>query len=84
MRGKRCLINLVLLISIGGVLALTASTCVDCKDFYPDEFLDLALASRGPIIPVFAPYLNTHPYLLQTLKIFYFGRIDLPTSILRC
>jgi hypothetical protein len=84
MKGKSRLINLILLISIIGVLALTASTCVDCKDFYPDEFLDLALARQSPIIPVLAPYLNTHPYLLHPLKIFYFGRVDLPTSILRC
>jgi hypothetical protein len=78
------LIHLVLLISVVRVLTLTTSECVDCKDFYPDEFLDLALACRSPIIPVFAPYLNTHPYLLHPLKVFYFGRIDLPTSILRC
>jgi len=67
-----------------GSLALTASTYVDCKDFYPDEFLDLALACQYPILPVFAPHRNTHPFLLYCLKGFYFKRIALLTPILRC
>jgi hypothetical protein len=84
MKGKYCLISFVLLISIIGVLALSASEYVDCKGFYPDEFLDLALAWQCPISTVFARHLDTHPYLLYSLKIFDFRRIDLLTPILRC
>jgi hypothetical protein len=84
MKGKYFLLNFVLLISIIGVLALTASEYVDCKGFYPDEFLDLALAWEYPILPVFAPHLNTYSYLFRSVKIFYFQRMDLANPILRC
>jgi len=78
------LINLVLLISIIGVLSLTASQYVDCKDIYPDEFLDLALAWQYPVLPVFAPHRNTHPFLLRFIKMFYLRRFNLFTIFLRC
>ncbi len=84
MKGNKCLINLLLLISITGVLALTASEYVSCKDISPDEFLDLAVASQYPISPAFAPRLNTHACLLRSLKIFYFQKINFLTAILRC
>jgi hypothetical protein len=84
MKGKYCLISFVLLISIFGLLALTASEYVDCKGFYPDQFLDLALAWQYPISPVFARTLAIQPYRLHFLKIFDFQRIDLLTPILRC
>jgi len=84
MKGKYCLISFVLLISIIGVLGLTASEYVDCKGFYPDQFLDLALAWQYPILPVFARHLDTPFYRLHSLKIFDFQKIYLLTPILRC
>ena len=84
MKGKHCLISLVLLISIIASVALTASEYVDCKDCYPDEFLDLGLACQYPIFPVFAPHQNTHPLLFLSLKIFYFQRANLLIAIQRC
>jgi hypothetical protein len=42
-------------------LALTASGFLNCKDFYIDEFLDLALVFALPVIPVFGHHRNTHP-----------------------
>ena len=72
------------MISIFGVLAFTASQYVDCRELYPDEFLDLALAWQYPILPVFAPHLNTHPFLLRFAKVFYFRRVNLLTTALRC
>jgi len=84
MKRHRGLINLVLLISIAGSLGLTASTYVDCKDFYPDEFLDLALAWQYPILHVYAPQRNTHPLLLRCFKIFHLQRLSLLTTFLRC
>jgi len=87
MKGTHCLVNLVLLISIMsiiGAIALTASEYVDCKAPCADEFLDLALACENPILPVFAPQMNTHPYLPHSLKIFYFQGINYLTTVLRC
>ena len=84
MRRNYGLISFVLLISTVGVLLLTASEYVGCKDFYPDEFLDLALAWQYPSLIVFAPYLDNHPYLYHSLKGSYFRRIDLLTPVLRC
>ena len=84
MKALRFLVTLVLLISIFGALALTASEYVDCKNPFPDEFLDIALECQGPILPVFAPQLNTHPLLIHSSKIFYFQRDNLLTTFLRC
>jgi len=81
---NKFLINLVLLISIIGVLSLTAPQYVDCKEIYPDEFLDLALAWQYPILPVFAAHRNTHPFLLLFTKMFYLERFGLLTIFLRC
>jgi len=84
MKRLHCLINLVLLISIVGSLGLTASAYVDCKDFYPDEFLDLALAWQYPILDVLVPQRNTHPLLLRCFKIVHLQRLNLLTPFLRC
>jgi len=84
MKVSRFLAALFLLISIFGGLAFTASEYVDCKNFYPDEFLDFALECHYPILPIFAPYWNTHPLLLHSFKIFYFQRDDLLATFLRC
>jgi len=84
MTRNNCLISVVLLVSIIGVLALTASDYVGCTNPYPDEFLDFAFECPYPILPVFAPQLNTHPLLLHSLKIFYFQKIDFLSPILRC
>jgi hypothetical protein len=83
MKGKYCLIGFVLLVSIIGVLALTASEYVDCRDFNSDEFLDLALASEYTILPIFDPHLNTHSILISPLKIFYFQRSISFSAVLR-
>jgi hypothetical protein len=84
MKKNSTLINLVLLISIIGVLVLTASQFVDCKELCPDEFLDLALAWRYPTLPVFAPRRNTHPFLFRFMKTYYLQRVNLLASPLRC
>jgi len=84
MKALRFLITLFVLISIVGALALTASEYVDCKNPYPDEFLDLSLEWQYPVLPIFGPYRNTHPLLLHSLKIFYFQRDNLFTTFLRC
>jgi len=78
------IINLVLLISVFGVLALTAQEYVTCQDGFPDEFLDLAAACQNPTFPVFAPHLNTHPFLARPLEIFCRQRTDIDTTSLRC
>ena len=72
------------MVSIIGALALTASGFVECRNVESDEFLDMALACQYPILPVFAPHLNTHPCILHSLKTLCFGRINLLTAILRC
>lgn len=84
MKRNHCLISVVLLISILGVLALTGLEYVDCKNIYPDQFLDLSLAWQHPTLPVFAPYRNTHPLLLRSMKILSFQRVNLLTTFLRC
>jgi len=84
MKEINCLISLILLISVIGVLASTASAYVDCKNLCPDEFLDLAAESPSPIVPVFASILNTHLCLLRCLKIFHFQKMCPLTAILRC
>ena len=84
MKGNHSLTNCVLLISIIGCFVLTAPDHVDCKGLCPDEFLDLVLVCQSPILPVFAPHLNTHPYLLASLRTFYFLRSNFLATILRC
>jgi hypothetical protein len=84
MRKNNRLIDLLLLISILGVLALTAQEYITCQDDFQDELLDLAAACQNPALPVFAPRLNTHPNLISLLKIFCFQRTDLHTTSLRC
>jgi hypothetical protein len=84
MKKNSFLINVVLLISIIGVLGLTPSHYVGCKDIYPDEFLDLAMAWQYPILPVFAPHRNTHPSFLHFTKMVYLQRVDLLITCLRC
>jgi len=74
-----------MLISIIGVLVLTPSAYPDCKDPYPDEFLDLPVVCGFLILPVFAPRRNAHPFLFH-----YFWNIsdslraNLYAGILRC
>jgi hypothetical protein len=84
MRKNNCLINLLLLISMFGVPALTAQEYVACHDVFPDEFLDLAAACQNPTLPVFAPHPNTHPIPISLLKIFCLQRTNLHTTSLRC
>ena len=78
------LIGLLLLTSILGVLAFTASDYVVCHDDFPDEFLDLVVASPSPVLPVFAPQLNIHPYGLRSLKALLLQKVNFLTSVLRC
>jgi len=84
MRAFRFSVTLFLLISIFGSLALTSSQYVGCKDFYPDEFLDLAFEYQYPVLPIFAPYRNTHPLVLHSFQISYFLRDNHLTTLLRC
>jgi hypothetical protein len=55
MNRNHYLIKMILLGGIIGGLGITASDYVVCKDLLPDEFLDLALAPRHMIFPIFAP-----------------------------
>jgi hypothetical protein len=73
-----------LLISTIGALALTASEYAECGALVPDELLDLALAWQYPVSHVFAPHLNTQPFPLSPLKISYFEKVNLLTSLMRC
>jgi len=84
MKRGHSLISLFLLISIIGVLTLTTSAYVNCKDFCPDEFLDLGLACHPQILPALSPSLNTHPLLRPSLKTLYFQRVNLLTTFMRC
>jgi hypothetical protein len=74
----------LVMISTIGALAFTASDYVGCKDLDPDEFLDLALASEGPILPIFDPHRNTPSALLRLFKTLYFQEISLLATCLRC
>ncbi|HUL22073.1 MAG TPA: hypothetical protein VLZ10_11500 [Thermodesulfobacteriota bacterium] len=76
--------NLLLLISILGVLAFTATDYVVCNDDFPDEFLDLAVACSAPVLPVFAPQLNIHPDVLKSLNAILLQKVNFLTSVLRC
>ena len=82
--GNKRLINLVLMLSIFGVLAFTASEYVSCHDEFPDEFLDLVAAYQNPVLLVFTSQLNVHLYVLKFLKVVHLRKINLLTSILRC
>ncbi|OGP80292.1 MAG: hypothetical protein A2V86_11680 [Deltaproteobacteria bacterium RBG_16_49_23] len=84
MRKNPFCLSLWLLFTIIGGLGLTASDYVVCKDLFPDEFLDLALAPISPILSVFAPSRNTHPFIYSSLKVFFFKQISLLTTWMRC
>ena len=84
MRKNNRSITLLLLINMFGVLALTAPAYVSCQDDSPDEFLDLAVVSQNPILPVFDFYPDTDPLSVSLLKIFLFQRTNLHTTFLRC
>jgi hypothetical protein len=84
MGGHRHFIIVTLLTSFIGVLGLTASEYVDCSEFYHDELLDLGLAIQYPMLPVFAPHRNTHPFLFLSLKTLCFQEVRLLTTLMRC
>ena len=84
MKGNNRLINLVLLISMFGVLALAAHGYVVCQSDDPNEFLELTAVGQTPTFPPFTPDLNNHLFLMSSLRIFCFHRTDLYTSCLRC
>jgi hypothetical protein len=84
MKENHFLTSSVLLISIVGVLTLSASAYVNCRDFYPDEFLDLGLACQPQILPVLSLSLNTHPLHRLALKTLYFQRVNFLTTFMRC
>ena len=75
---------MVLLISTFGVLAFTAQEYVACQDDFSDELLDLAAEYQNQTLLVFAPHLNSDPFLISLLKIFCFQRTNLHTTSLRC
>ena len=84
MRKNNRFLNLLLLISILGVLAFTATDYVVCNDDFPDEFLDLAVACSAPVLPVFATQLNIHPDVLKSLNAILLQKVNFLTSVLRC
>ena len=84
MRKNHRFVNLLLLITILGVLAFTATDYVVCDDDFPDEFLDLAVACSAPVLPVFAPQLNIHPYVLKSLKEILLQKVNFLSCVLRC
>ena len=77
-------VNLLVLIGLYGVLALTAQDYVACQDDFPDEFLDFAVICQHLIVPVLAPHLNIRPFPMSLLKIFCFQRNNFQTTLLRC
>lgn len=84
---KRRILSLLiylLLGSISGAFAFTASEYVDCEDLFPDEFLDLAFESPNPVSPIFESQPYIHPTLLHFLKELYFQEIFFLTACLRC
>jgi len=84
MRKKNRFIDLLLLISILGVLAFTTNDYAVCNDGFPDEFLDLAVACPTSVFPAFTRHLNIHPYVLKSLKGLFLQKVNFLTSPLRC
>jgi hypothetical protein len=74
----------LLLGSIFGLLAFTASGYVGCTDLCPDELLDLVFESPNPISPVFESHLEIHPLPISSLEVYYFQKVNLLTNVLRC
>jgi hypothetical protein len=84
MKENHFLTSSALLFTIIGVLTLSASEYVNCRDFHPDEFLDLGLAWQPWVLPVLSLSLNTHPLHRAPLKTLYFYRVSLLTTFMRC
>jgi len=84
MKKNNWLTSSVLLMSVLGVLGLTTPSYVSCEDFYPDEFLDLGLLCKHPILPVLAPRLDTHPSDLPSVKTLDFQKPKPLSTVLRC
>ena len=82
-KGTRFISPLVL-ISLFGVLALTAQDYIASQDDFPDEFLYFAVICPHSSVPVLAPHLNIHPFPMSLLKTSSFQRADLQTTFLRC
>jgi hypothetical protein len=78
----RHLLRFILLISLIGASALTASDYADCKDLLPDEFLDLALAPRHLIFPIFALFGRRFFSLSENIVFPHLAHFL--TTILRC
>lgn len=84
MKANHRKINFVLVISLMGVLALTASSYVGCGNFDSDEFLDIAQIYQNPNLPMLAFYLSTLPLCRLVPKVLHFKNVILLPSILRC
>jgi hypothetical protein len=85
MKENHPLIAFVLLVSIMGCLALTASDYVGCESCYADEFLDLGLACQIPILNAPVPHWNTHPPCFLSMKsLCAVQKAILLNTLLRC
>lgn len=85
MKAKHRLINFLLVVSLMGAIALTASSYVGCGSFEDDEFLDLSLSSKLPLSPILALRRKSAPRPLRFLRILLlFLEPDLHTDCLRC
>jgi hypothetical protein len=84
MKRMDCLTNLILAILMMGAISLTAVDYVDCKSLDQDEFLDLALASTIPLLPILAFHWKTTPHPLHLQGISHLGVPNLRDMCLRC
>jgi hypothetical protein len=84
MRGNNRLINLVLFISMSGVLTLAAHGYAVCWSDQPDACLELTMAYQTPSWPVFTPNLTSYLLSMSPVRVFCFQKADLETTTLRC
>ena len=84
MKGNHRLINLLLFVSMISAITLTASSYVGCISFEKDEFLDLSLSSKIPLLPILALHRKTTLRPLCFLIILFLFGINLHNECLRC
>jgi hypothetical protein len=78
------LTNLIVAILMMGGIIFTASDYAGCKNLDQDEFLDLALASQIPLLPILTLHGKTSPRLPHFLGTVYFVGPNLCNKCLRC
>jgi hypothetical protein len=84
MKKNNWLMTWLFLMSVAGVLCLTTPEYTSREDSYPDEFSDLGLLCKHPILPVLSPHPNTYPSDLPSVKTFEFQKPKPLSTVLRC